>query len=143
MASLNVLVVEDNPADADLLLECLGMSDSTLAVNVVGDGLSAMAYLRANATSEPHVVILDLNLPGLSGYEVLGEIKEDPRLRRIPVVVLTHSDAQIDVLRTYDLGANCYITKPGNLQGFRRVVKQLEEFWFELVRLPQSSRPRP
>ncbi|HLG58666.1 MAG TPA: response regulator [Vicinamibacterales bacterium] len=136
MASLSVLVVEDNPADVDLLLECLQPSDSTFSLHVVGDGLAALAYLREHGTTQPHVVILDLNLPGLSGYDVLSQIKDDERLRHIPVVVLTHSEAQDDVLRTHKLGANCYITKASTLQGFRNAVKQLEEFWFELVRLP-------
>jgi two-component system, chemotaxis family, response regulator Rcp1 len=134
MASLNVLLVEDNPADVDLLLECLQPEDSEFSLHVVTDGHAALAYLK-NAT-RPHLVILDLNLPGLSGYEVLGLIKDDERLRKTPVVILTHSEAPRDVMRTYELGANCYITKPGSLQGFRHVVKQLEEFWFGLVRLP-------
>jgi two-component system, chemotaxis family, response regulator Rcp1 len=141
MASLRVLVVEDNPADVDLLLECLQPSDSTFSLHVVGDGVAALAYLRAHGTTQPHVVILDLNLPGLSGYEVLSQIKDDEGLRHIPVVVLTHSDAQDDVLRTHELGANCYITKPGTLQGFREAIKKLEQFWFELVRLPIAKLP--
>jgi chemotaxis family two-component system response regulator Rcp1 len=141
MASLSVLLVEDNPADVDLLLECLQPDNSTLSFHVVGDGLAAMTYLRANGVSRPHVVILDLNLPGLTGYQVLGAIKDDAQLRRTPVVILTHSDSQTDVMKTYELGANCYITKPGTLQGFKDAVRQLEQFWFGLVRLPLAKVP--
>ena len=134
MAFLKVLLVEDNPADVDLLLECLNPAQPSLSVHVVHDGASAIDYLKRG--SPTHVVILDLNLPGMSGYDVLSQIKHDAQLRQTPVVVLTHSDAPRDVARTYELGANCYITKPASLQGFRHVVKQLEDFWFGLVRLP-------
>jgi chemotaxis family two-component system response regulator Rcp1 len=134
MSLLKVLLVEDNPADVDLLLECLQPTQPAVSLDIVHDGQSAMEYLRNGPP--PHVVILDLNLPGMSGYDVLGQIKHDAQLRRTPVVILTHSDAPRDVLRTYELGANCYITKPGSLNGFRQVVKQLEDFWFGIVRLP-------
>jgi chemotaxis family two-component system response regulator Rcp1 len=142
MCPLRVLVVEDNPADIDLLQECLDLEDSKVNVDFVHDGLEAMSYLRQNLESKPHVVILDLNLPGLSGCDVLGRIRADSEFRHTPVVILTHSDAQSDILKTYALGANCYITKPCTLQGFRHVVRQLEDFWFCLVKLPTLS-PSP
>jgi CheY-like chemotaxis protein len=127
MRPLRVLVVEDNPADN---------------VDFVRDGFEAISYLHADRASPPHLVILDLNLPGLSGCDVLGRIRGDAELRQLPVVILTHSDAQSDILKTYALGANCYITKPSTLEGFRRVVRQLEDFWFCLVKLPALS-PSP
>ena len=134
-----MLVVEDNPADIDLLQECLDLEDSKIDVAFVRDGLAAMAYLRQNALLKPQIIILDLNLPGLSGCDVLGRIRGDAELRHTPVVILTHSDAQSDILKTYALGANCYLTKPSTLQGFRQVVRQIEDFWFCLVKLPVLS----
>ena len=140
MSPLRVLVVEDNPADIDLLQECLDLEASHVSVDFVHDGLEAMSYLRQHlGGSRPQVVILDLNLPGLSGCEVLGRIRGDADFRHTPVVILTHSDAQSDILKTYALGANCYITKPSTLEGFRHVVRQLEDFWFCLVKLPMLS----
>jgi len=139
MRPLRVLVVEDNPADIDLLQECLDLEDSKIDVAFVRDGLAAMAYLRQNALLKPQIIILDLNLPGLSGCDVLGRIRGDAELRHTPVVILTHSDAQSDILKTYALGANCYLTKPSTLQGFRQVVRQIEDFWFCLVKLPVLS----
>lgn len=139
MSPLRVLVVEDNPADIDLLQECLDLEESHVDVDFVKDGFEAMSYLRQHLTSRPHVVILDLKLPGLSGCDVLGRIRGDAEFRHTPVVILTHSDAQSDILKTYALGANCYITKPSTLQGFRHVVRQLEDFWFCLVKLPMLS----
>jgi CheY-like chemotaxis protein len=142
MRPLRVLVVEDNPADIDLLQECLDLEGSQVNVDFVHDGFEAISYLHADRASRPHLVILDLNLPGLSGCDVLGRIRGDAELRQLPVVILTHSDAQSDILKTYALGANCYITKPSTLEGFRRVVRQLEDFWFCLVKLPVLS-PSP
>jgi two-component system response regulator len=109
-------------------------------MNVVGNGVEAMAYLRrqgkyAEAT-RPDLILLDLNLPKKDGREVLAEVKADDRLRRIPVVVLTTSSAEQDILQTYDLHANCYITKPVNLDQFSAVVQAIEEFWFTIVKLP-------
>jgi two-component system response regulator len=109
-------------------------------MTVVGDGVEAMALLRREGkyadTIRPDLILLDLNLPKKDGREVLKEIKTDEQLRRIPVVVLTTSSAEQDILKTYDLHANCYITKPVNLDQFTAVVKAIEEFWFTIVKLP-------
>jgi CheY-like chemotaxis protein len=111
-------------------------------MSVVNNGVEAMAYLRREgkyaAATRPDLILLDLNLPRKDGREVLAEIKVDERLRRIPVVVLTTSSAEKDILQTYDLHANCYITKPVNLDQFSAVVRAIEEFWFTIVKLPSE-----
>jgi CheY-like chemotaxis protein len=137
---VEILLVEDNPGDVDLTRETLQDSKLLNHMNVVGNGVEAMAYLRrqgkyAEAT-RPDLILLDLNLPKKDGREVLAEVKADDRLRRIPVVVLTTSCAEQDILQTYDLHANCYITKPVNLDQFSAVVRAIEEFWFTTVKLP-------
>jgi CheY-like chemotaxis protein len=137
---VEILLVEDNPGDVDLTRETLQDSKLLNHMNVVGNGVEAMAYLRrqgkyAEAT-RPDLILLDLNLPKKDGREVLAEVKADDRLRRIPVVVLTTSSAEQDILQTYDLHANCYITKPVNLDQFSAVVRAIEEFWFTIVKLP-------
>ena len=137
---VEILLVEDNPGDVDLTRETLQDSKLLNHMNVVGNGVEAMAYLRrqgkyAEAT-RPDLVLLDLNLPKKNGREVLAEVKADDQLRRIPVVVLTTSCAEQDILQTYDLHANCYITKPVNLDQFSAVVRAIEEFWFTTVKLP-------
>ena len=137
---VEILLVEDNPGDVDLTRETLLDSKLLNHMSVVNNGVEAMAYLRregkyAEAT-RPDLILLDLNLPKKDGREVLAEIKADAQLRRIPVVVLTTSCAEKDILETYDLHANCYITKPVNLDQFSAVVKAIEEFWFTIVRLP-------
>ena len=138
--SVEILLVEDNPGDVGLTRETLKDSKLLNHMSVVNDGVEAMAFLRhegkyVNAT-RPDLILLDLNLPKKDGREVLAEIKTDDQLRRIPVVVLTTSNAEQDILRTYDLHANCYITKPVNLDQFSAVVKAIEEFWFTIVKLP-------
>ena len=109
-------------------------------VNIVGDGAEALAFLRQSGNyadaPRPDLILLDLNLPKKDGREVLEEIKEDPELKRIPVVVLTTSQAEQDILKVYDLHANCYITKPVDLDQFMKVVKSIEDFWLTVVRLP-------
>ena len=137
---VEILLVEDNPGDVDLTRETLQDSKLLNHMNVVGNGVEAMAYLRrqgkyAEAT-RPDLILLDLNLPKKDGREVLAEVKADDQLRRIPVVVLTTSSAEQDILQTYDLHANCYITKPVNLDQFSAVVRAIEEFWFTIVKLP-------
>jgi CheY-like chemotaxis protein len=137
---VEILLVEDNPGDAELTLETLRESKLLNHMSVVDDGVEAMAYLRREGryldAVRPDLILLDLNLPKKDGREVLAEIKADERLRRIPVVVLTTSSAEKDILETYDLHANCYITKPFNLDQFTAVVRAIEEFWFAIVRLP-------
>jgi CheY-like chemotaxis protein len=138
--AVELLLVEDNPGDADLTRETLQESKLPNHICVVNNGVEAMAYLRREGKyadrTRPDLILLDLNLPKKDGREVLAEIKVDPRLRRIPVVVLTTSSAERDILETYDLHANCYITKPVNLDQFSAVVRAIEEFWFTIVKLP-------
>ena len=137
---IEILLVEDNPVNVCLTEETL--KDSSLATNlsVVGDGVEALAFLhregRYARASRPDLILLDLNLPKKDGREVLAEIKVDPRLKCIPVVVLTTSGADEDVFNMYELHANCYITKPVDLDQFSTVVKSIQNFWFTTVKLP-------
>ena len=137
---IEILLVEDNPGDVRLTKEALKEGKVMNVLNTVEDGEEALAYLRrqgpyAQAT-RPDLVLLDLNLPKKSGREVLAEIKEDPDLKRIPVVILTVSEAEQDIIKSYNLHANCYITKPVNLEQFIEVVKSIEDFWLTVVLLP-------
>ncbi len=137
---VEILLVEDNPGDVGLARETLKDSKLLNHMSVVANGVEAMAFLRregkyANA-ARPDLILLDLNLPKKDGREVLAEIKTDEQLRRIPVVVLTSSSAEMDILKMYDLHANCYITKPVNLDQFSAVLRAIEEFWFTVVKLP-------
>lgn len=144
MQPIRLLLVEDNPADVDLTLESLETSRLTLEVAVVRNGAEALDYLFRRGdhagAPRPDLVLLDLNLPRRNGREVLGEMKEDPELCRIPVVVLTSSDADADIIRSYELGANCYVTKPTDLQAFEKIVHSVEGFWFTVVELPTRGR---
>ena len=137
---IEILLIEDNPGDVRLTQEALREGKVINNLAVVSDGVEALAYLRqkgryAGAT-RPDVILLDLNLPRKDGREVLQEIKEDPNLKRIPVVVITSSSAEEDVLRSYNLHANCYISKPVDLEQFVTVVKSIEDFWMGIVKLP-------
>lgn len=143
MRPVEVLLVEDNHADVDLTREILEPAPMRLNLSVVTDGIQALAFLRGSAcaqTIRPDLILLDLNLPRKNGWEVLLEIKDDPNLRLIPVVVLTSSDAEADVVRSYELGANCYVIKPGNLRAFQDTMKAVERFWFTTARLPPAER---
>lgn len=137
---IDILMVEDNPADARLTAEAFRDAKVLNHMTVVGDGEAAMDYLhrrgRYATASRPDLILLDLNLPKKDGREVLAEIKSDPDLRRIPVVVLTTSDDQRDILRAYDLHVNAYITKPVDLDQFMRIVEAVEDFWLSVVKLP-------
>ena len=140
-----ILLVEDNPGDVRLTREALKEGKILNHVSVVGDGVEALAFLRredkyANAV-RPDLILLDLNLPKKDGREVLAEIKADVGLKKIPVVILTASAAEQDVLKTYDLHANCYITKPVDLEQFIKIVRLIEDFWFTIARLPSGARP--
>jgi two-component system, chemotaxis family, response regulator Rcp1 len=138
---IEILLVEDNPADVRLTVEALKDSKVPSQLTVARDGVEAMSILKAVASRKaprPDLILLDLNLPKKDGREVLGEIKRDSLLRAIPVVVLTTSQAQQDILHSYDLGANAFITKPVDVDQFFRVVRAIEEFWLETVKL---SRP--
>ena len=142
--TIEVLLVEDNPADADLTREALEASKLVLNLSVVVDGEQCVDFLRHSGrfsgAPRPDLILLDLNLPRISGREVLAEIKGDPDLRTIPVVVLTSSAAETDVVQSYDLGANCYITKPVDLNSFMSIVASVNEFWFTVVKLPAHQR---
>jgi chemotaxis family two-component system response regulator Rcp1 len=137
---IEILLVEDNIGDIRLTQEALKESNLLVNLRVVRDGLEAMELLRRNGnqsdTPNPDLILLDLNLPRKDGREVLQEIKSDADLKRIPVVVLTTSEAESDILATYGFHANCYITKPVDMDQFIKIVKMLNEFWFTIVKLP-------
>ena len=135
-----ILLVEDNPGDVRLTVEALKENKLHISLHVVEDGAEAMAFLNQEGSyadaPRPDLILLDLNLPKRDGRELLADIKADERFKRIPVVVLTTSQAEEDVLKTYELHANCYITKPVDLGQFIRVVQSIEHFWLTVVRLP-------
>ncbi|HXM53693.1 MAG TPA: response regulator [Candidatus Binatus sp.] len=137
---VQILLVEDNPGDVRLTREALKEAKFRNTLQVVGDGVEALAYLRQEGqyggAMRPHLIMLDLNLPRMDGREVLAAIKKDADLRRIPVVVLSSSEAETDIARAYDLHANAYVTKPVDIAHFLQVVKSIEEFWVEIVKLP-------
>jgi two-component system response regulator len=141
--AFEVLLIEDDSGDVELTEAALEKSKLKINLNVVNDGEEALAYLRqedqyTNA-STPNLILLDLNLPGLSGLEILSAIKNEQRLKSIPVVVLTTSDAQPDIKSSYELGANCYVTKPIGLKEFIKIVNSIQEFWFTVVQLPPQG----
>ncbi len=137
---VQILMVEDNPGDVRITIEALRQTKLNNELIAVSDGVEALRFLRAEAQySErvlPDLILLDLNLPRKSGREVLAEIKADNHLKKIPVVILTSSDNEEDILSAYQLQANCYVTKPANFNGFLNVIRSLEEFWFNVVKLP-------
>jgi CheY-like chemotaxis protein len=140
---IEILLVEDNPGDVRLTRESLHDARVHNNMMVTGDGVEAMACLRreglyANA-ARPDLILLDLNLPRMNGFEVLDAIKEDPDLKRIPVVVLTTSQAEQDIIRSYNLYANAYVNKPVDLEQFIKVIKSIEGFWLEIVKLPNGK----
>jgi CheY-like chemotaxis protein len=140
---IQILLVEDNPGDVDLTKAALRRSKLAIDLAVARDGVEAMSFLNKEGefsdAPHPDLILLDLNLPRKNGREVLDEIKIDPLLRQIPVVVLTSSKAEEDVAATYDLHANCYISKPVDLEQFIQIVKSIEDFWFTIVRLPNVA----
>lgn len=140
---IQVLLVEDNPGDVRLTKEALKEGKLLNQLTVVGDGVEALSFLRKQGiyadAPQPELILLDLNLPKKDGREVLAEIKADPNLRRITVVVLTTSSSEEDILKIYDLHANCYITKPVDLEQFMGVVKSIEDFWVSVVKLPSHE----
>lgn len=141
--SVSILLVEDNSGDADLAREALDNSKMNNELHVVDDGEKAMAFLRREGSyadvPRPDLILLDLNLPKKDGRQVLAEIKSDNDLKRIPVVILTTSRAEEDVLKSYNLHANCYITKPIDLNQFLLVVRSIEDFWMSIVVLPPKG----
>ena len=140
---IEILLIEDNPGDVRLTQEALREGRVKNNLSVVQDGIEAMAFLRNDGEYQdvimPDLILLDLNLPKMDGWEVLEKIKEDPDLRRIPVVILTTSKAETDIVKTYDLHANCYISKPVNMEQFINVVQSIENFWMEIVNLPPNG----
>lgn len=140
---VDILLVEDSPTDVLLAQEALEQAKLLNTLHVVSDGVEAMQFLRREApytdVARPDLILLDLNLPRKDGREVLEEIKNDPILKRIPVVVLTTSKAEEDVLKAYGLHANCYVSKPVDFEQFTNVVKAIESFWFTVVLLPKAD----
>ena len=143
-AAIEVLLVEDSAGDVRLTREAFKDAKVHINLHVASDGIDAMAFLRREGehanVPRPDLILLDLNLPKKDGREVLEEIKETPALKSIPVVILTTSASEADILRSYRLHANCYITKPVDLNGFLKVVKSIDSFWLSVVKLPHETR---
>jgi len=143
MRTTEVLLVDDNPADTDLTSEVLARNGCPSNIHAVIDGVEAIAFLRREgkyaSSLRPDFMILDLSLPGKNGHAVLAQVKTDPALRRIPIAIFSTSEARQDILRSYELGANCYVSKPGNLQDFISAVTSIGEFWFGFARLPREE----
>ena len=141
--AVEILLVEDNPGDVRLTQEAFKEGKLTNRLHVVGDGAEALAFLRRDGAHaqavRPDLILLDLNLPKKDGRQVLAELKVDASLKRIPVVVLTTSQAEADILKAYDLHANCYITKPVDLDQFLIVINSIEDFWLSMVKLPPGD----
>lgn len=143
MKPIEILLVEDNPGDARLTREALAMSKVRNNLHHARDGEEALAFLRRegrfSSVPEPDLILLDLNLPRRSGREVLEDVKQSDSLKHIPVVVLTSSQAEEDIMRSYQLHANCFITKPVDFEQLNKVVQGIEQFWFTLVTLPPEA----
>jgi len=140
---IEILLVEDNPGDVRLTKEAFKESKILNNLSVVEDGAEAMAFLRQQGeytgASRPDLILLDLNMPKMDGRQVLAEIKKDPTLKNIPVIILTTSKAEQDILKSYNLHANCYIVKPVDLWQFNTVVQTIKDFWLSIVKLPRSE----
>lgn len=136
---VNILLIEDDPGDVELILETMNNSKVLVNINVVEDGEKALSYLRQEdpyrESPKPDLILLDLNMPRMDGRQLLRIIKKDEEISRIPVIVLTTSDSDTDIVKSYDLGANCYITKPMGLKEFSTVINSIEHFWFSVVKL--------
>ena len=139
---IEVLLVEDSPGDVRLTREAFADVNSSFRLHVAADGLEAMAFLRRQGVysqaPRPSLILLDLNLPKMDGREVLAHIKEDPSLKTIPIVILTTSDSEVDIARSYELQANCYLSKPVQLDAFEALVKSINDFWLTKVKLPKQ-----
>jgi CheY-like chemotaxis protein len=137
-----VLLVEDSPGDVRLTKEAFRDANSSIHLHVVSDGVEAMAFLRREGdharAPRPDLILLDLNLPKMDGREVLANIKQDAGLKTIPTVILTTSEAEADILKSYQLQANCYLSKPAQLDAFESLVKSINDFWLTKVKLPQQ-----
>ena len=143
MEPIEILMAEDSPSDAELAREALKNGKLSNRINIVTNGADALDFLFKRGkfvdAPVPDLILLDINMPIKNGFEVLTEIKKDERLRRIPVVMLTTSEDEQDVLKSYDMQASCYITKPVNFQRFQEIVLQLKSFWFSVVTLPPNG----
>ncbi len=141
--SVEVLLVEDSPGDVRLTQEAFRDATTVINLHVASDGVEAMAFLRREGSyvgaPRPHLILLDLNLPKMDGREVLALIKEDENLKTIPTVILTTSQAEADILRSYHLQANCYLSKPVQLDEFERLVKNIKDYWLTSAKLPQPE----
>ena len=139
---IEVLLVEDSPGDVRLTREAFREANGTIRLSVAIDGVEAMAFLRREGefanSPRPDLILLDLNLPKMDGREVLAHIKEDESLKTIPTVILTTSDAEADIVKSYQLRANCYLTKPVQLDAFEALVKSINDFWLTKAKLPQQ-----
>jgi chemotaxis family two-component system response regulator Rcp1 len=144
--SIVILLVEDSPGDVRLTQEAFRAGRVCNQIHVVNDGVEAMNYLRRQGryagSPRPDIILLDLNLPRKDGREVLAEIKSDDSLRHIPVIILTTSDAEADILKSYDLHANCYLVKPVDINRFFALVQSIEGFWLSIVKLPVTQEKR-
>lgn len=140
MRLIEILLVEDNPLDVEITMEALSNTKLANHISVTKDGVEAMRFLKREGAYKdaprPSLILLDLNMPRKDGRAVLEEIKGDPQLRQIPVVVLTTSKAEEDILESYNLHANCYITKPVDMEQFGKIVQTIDDFWFGIVELP-------
>jgi chemotaxis family two-component system response regulator Rcp1 len=143
---LQVLLVEDSPGDVRLTREAFREAKMSIGLHVAADGVEAMAFLRQEGANQhaprPDLILLDLNLPKMDGREVLGRIKEDEDLKTIPTVILTTSDAEADIVRSYQLQANCFLSKPVQLDAFETLVRSMSDFWLTMVKLPQQRHAR-
>ncbi|HSO49303.1 MAG TPA: response regulator [Acidimicrobiia bacterium] len=142
--TVEVLLVEDSPGDVRLTREAFRDADVSIRLHVASDGEEAMAFLRREGPSNVHaprpdLILLDLNLPKMDGREVLAQVKEDPGLKTIPTVILTTSEAEVDILKSYELQANAYLSKPVQLEAFDSLVKSISDFWLTQVKLPQRT----
>jgi CheY-like chemotaxis protein len=144
---LEILLVEDSPGDVRLTLEAFREANRSIRLHVVSDGMEAMEFLRQEGTQlhapRPDIILLDLNLPRLDGREVLALIKADQNLKTIPTVILTTSEAEADILQSYQLQANCYLSKPVQFDAFENLVNSINDFWLRRVKLPQQLQSKP
>jgi CheY-like chemotaxis protein len=140
---VEILLVEDNPGDVRLTQEAFRAANEAINLHVATDGVEAMSFLNRTGTKahvpRPDLILLDLNLPKMDGREVLMHIKEDQSLKLIPTVILTTSDAESDIVKSYELQANCYLTKPVQLEAFETLVRSINDFWLTLVKLPRTA----
>jgi CheY-like chemotaxis protein len=142
--SIEVLLVEDSPGDVRLTREAFGEANKSIRLHVAADGVEAMAFLKRQGTHaaapRPGIILLDLNLPKMDGREVLVHIKEDADLKTIPIVILTTSESEVDIAKSYELQANCYLSKPVQLDAFEALVRSINDFWMTKVKLPAQKK---